>query len=111
MHGVGVCVVNALSTEFEVETTHGGRRRRIRCSQGKVVDELELGESGRDGTTVRFRPDPTIFSKVSWDIPKLRTRLRELACVNPALTFRFEHEQTETIRAPGGLATWVRQVE
>jgi DNA gyrase subunit B len=111
LNGVGIAAVNALSAEFEIETHHRGRGHRITCRQGKVHDEREQGESQLKGTTVCFRPDPTIFSSVRWDIPALRKRLRELASLNPALTFRFEHESVETIRAPGGLVDLLRHLE
>lgn len=63
LHGVGVSVVNALSETLEVEVAKNRRLYRQRFSRGHAAGPIEdLGEiMNRRGTTVRFKPDPTIF--------------------------------------------------
>ena len=65
LHGVGVSVVNALSEHLEVEVARGGRLYRQTFAKGEPITGLEdLGAiRNRRGTTVRFRPDPSIFKE------------------------------------------------
>lgn len=105
---VGLCVVNALSEELEIETRTAGSVFRQRYRQGRPVDPLtEVGKSDRTGTRIRFRPDPTIFENPALDENIVRARLRELAYLNPSLTIRFGDE---TSRERGGIAEWVHRI-
>ncbi|HKO93018.1 MAG TPA: ATP-binding protein [Polyangiaceae bacterium] len=109
LYGVGLAAVNALCVELEVETHYRGRRHRISCERGRVVGAAsDLGPTRRQGTRVRFRPDPTIFSSTGFDLAHVRKRLYDLACLNPALELHFQHDELEVLHAPGGLVDLVR---
>ncbi len=127
LHGVGASVVNALSEWLEVEISRDGRRHRQRFARGVPQTTLEeIGAAGASGTTVRFRPDATIFPKTRFSIETIATRLRELAYLNPGLSIRVvdgrgeeaelkpveDGEEApppfdETYLFPGGLADFV----
>jgi DNA gyrase subunit B len=112
LHGVGVSVVNALSTRTEVEVTRGGHRYTIAFERGPKVDELEkAGKRKGSGTLVRFWPDPEVFETTDIDHETVAQRLRETALLNPGLemvliddrdgrstTFRFKHGLTDFVK-------------
>ena len=65
LHGVGVSCVNALSEHMEVEVRRSGKIYGIEFSRGKTVVPLyEKGTTEETGTTVHFKPDPTIFTEL-----------------------------------------------
>lgn len=121
LHGVGVSCVNALSEYLDCEVFREGKIHRIGFERGRVTTPLELvgpipGSGSRArGTTVTFRPDPTIFPDVTFNYETLATRLRELAFLNPGVALRFKDERvgadgkmrTETFRAENGLLEYV----
>lgn len=91
LHGVGASVVNALSEVMEVWVRRNGKVYYQKYSRGEPVCEVkELGETTEHGTTVRFKPDPEIFSTTEFDPDVVENRLRELAFLNPGLTIEFE---------------------
>jgi DNA gyrase subunit B len=112
LHGVGVSVVNALSTRTEVEVTRGGHVHTIAFERGPKVDELAKGKRRKGhGTLVRFWPDPDIFETTDLDHDTIAQRLRETALLNPGLeivliderdgrstTFRFKHGLTDFVK-------------
>jgi DNA gyrase subunit B len=112
LHGVGVSVVNALSTRTEVEVTRGGHVHTIAFERGPKVDELAKGRKRKGhGTLVRFWPDPDIFETTDLDHDTVAQRLRETALLNPGLeivliderdgrstTFRFKHGLTDFVK-------------
>ncbi|PYZ95208.1 DNA topoisomerase IV subunit B [Salipaludibacillus keqinensis] len=81
LHGVGASVVNALSEWLEVTIHRNGSIYRQRFEGGgKPVTTLEtVGKTRKTGTTVHFKPDPTIFSTISYHYDTLAERLREAA--------------------------------
>ena len=81
LHGVGGSVVNALSEYMEVISYRDGKIHRIVFEKGgKVVHKMEiLGDTNKTGTTVKFIPDPTIFSTTIFDYEKIKERIRENA--------------------------------
>ncbi|SDZ58349.1 topoisomerase-4 subunit B [Evansella caseinilytica] len=81
LHGVGASVVNALSTWLEVTIHRDGTIYRQRFENGGTpVTTLEkIGKTRRTGTTVHFKPDPTIFSTTTFHYDILAERLREAA--------------------------------
>jgi DNA gyrase subunit B len=90
LHGVGVSVVNALSSSLVVESQREGRVATMRFERGKAVRELEfIGETTRTGTRVEFVPDPEIFDDTNFRTETLITRLRELAYLNEGLRIQF----------------------
>jgi topoisomerase IV subunit B len=91
LHGVGASVVNALSNYLEVEICRDSRSYIQRYERGEPVTTLEeKGATRRRGTTVRFRPDDTIFSTVEFNVKTLSSRLRELAFLNPGVKFTLK---------------------
>ena len=106
LHGVGVSVVNALSTRLEVEIHREGRRHTMSFANGgEIVNKLRVvGESpeNRTGTTVRFWPDEAIFDDVRFRAQGLLERLQMMAFLNRDLKIKFRD-----LRADGtGGAEW-----
>nr|WP_305069351.1 MULTISPECIES: DNA topoisomerase IV subunit B [unclassified Fictibacillus] len=81
LHGVGASVVNALSEWLEVTIHRDGKTYRQRFENGgKPVTTLEvIGNTRKSGTTVHFKPDPTMFSTINYNYETLSERLREAA--------------------------------
>lgn len=98
LHGVGASVVNALSSWLEVTVYQNGKKYYVRFENGgHTVEPLkEIGTSNQTGTTVRFKPDPTIFkesTEFSFDI--LNARIRQLAFLNKNLTLTLTDKRPE----------------
>ncbi|MGD2113365.1 MAG: DNA topoisomerase IV subunit B, partial [Gammaproteobacteria bacterium] len=88
LHGVGVSVVNALSSHLEVWVKRGGREYNMAFSGGEKVSSLEeVGKVGRQntGTTLRFWPDAKYFDSVKFSLSRLRHVLRAKAVLCPGL--------------------------
>ncbi|HEX7130597.1 MAG TPA: DNA topoisomerase IV subunit B, partial [Rhodanobacteraceae bacterium] len=95
LHGVGVSVVNALSSHLEVTIRREGREYRMRFAHGEALGKLEmLGEvpKRRTGTTLRFLPDPKYFDSPKVSLPKLKHLLRAKAVLCAGLTVRLTDE-------------------
>ena len=113
LHGVGVSVVNALSERLEVIVERDGQRHHMSFVRGKTTKKLTvLGKAKGRGTTVRFKPDPEIFTVLEFHYTTLADRLRQLAFLNRGLsiTIKDEREQpakSETFFAKGGLIQFV----
>ncbi|MDX9817997.1 MAG: DNA topoisomerase IV subunit B [Desulfococcus multivorans] len=103
LHGVGVSVVNALSTRLEVEIRRGGNKYAIAFANGRKMSELTpIGTVGirNTGSTVRFWPDPRYFDTPGFSVRKLRHALRAKAVLCPRLTVIF------TDKASGETEKW-----
>jgi DNA gyrase subunit B len=115
LHGVGVSVVNALSEWLEVEVTRGGRKYHQRYARGiKETDLQDQGKGKGRGTRTTFKPDPEIFTELSFNADTLSNRLRELAFLNKGLRIRLTDERPtngvppdEEFHYEGGLASFV----
>ncbi|MEO8030546.1 MAG: DNA topoisomerase (ATP-hydrolyzing) subunit B [Gemmatimonadota bacterium] len=113
LHGVGVSVVNALSERLEVVVDRDGSRHRMGFVRGNTVKKLEvLGKARGTGTTVRFKPDPEIFTVLEFNYTTLADRLRQLAFLNKGITITLKDERVdpareETFFAKGGLVQFV----
>ena len=124
LHGVGVSVVNALSSRVEVEIDREGTRHFMSFVDGGVIkDNLHpIGDSvltdagvARTGTTVRFWPDPTIFDEVHFTARTLTERLQMMAFLNAGLEIAFTDARPDqandvTYRYDGGVRDFVRHV-
>ena len=116
LHGVGVSVVNALSEKLEVWVDRDGQRHHMAFERGETTKRLEvIGKAKGTGTTVWFKPDPTIFTETRFDYATLATRLRELAFLNKGLTITLKDERKgslkeETFIYKGGLAEFVKHL-
>lgn len=83
LHGVGVSVVNALSTELIAEVSKDGKLYRQVYHRGIPEEPVkEVGKSNKTGTKVTFTADPEIFETTIYDYKILANRLRELAFLN-----------------------------
>ena len=98
LHGVGVSVVNALSTRLEVWVKRGGREYNMAYANGRKVCDLEaVGEVGKrnTGTTLQFWPDPTFFDSIKISVARLKHALRAKAVLCPGLRVSFEDKNTD----------------
>jgi len=110
LHGVGVSVVNALSTWATVEIHRDGGIYTQKYKCGNLDSKLKkIGDSEDHGTTVRFMPDSSIFETVEFNFSTLRYRLRELAYLNAGITITISQEggKSETFQYEGGIAEYV----
>ncbi len=115
LHGVGASVVNALSEWLEVTVHKDGGLYYIKFGRGgKPLGRLErIGDCTDRGTTVTFKPDPTIFTEqtvFSYEI--IRDHLKQMAYLNRGITIevRDEREETpvvETFCYKGGIVEYV----
>ena len=95
LHGVGVSVVNALSSEFEVRVRRGGQEYGMAFAGGEKTADLHVIRSvGRrvSGTGIRFVPDASYFDSPHFSVPALVHLLRAKAVLCPGLKIRFEDE-------------------
>lgn len=89
LHGVGASVVNALSEWLTVEVAHDGQLVRMSFKDGgKKISKLEhLGKTNKTGSTVRFKPDPTIFQTTEFKFDLVAERAREEAFLLSGIEF------------------------
>ena len=88
LHGVGVSVVNALSTRLDVRIWRGGAEYAMAFADGERASELErVGNApkSRSGTLLRFWPDPKYFDSAKFSVPRLKQILRAKAVLCPNL--------------------------
>jgi len=97
LHGVGASVVNALSSWLEVEVKDGTHIYKERYEKGVVKDKLEIiGDTTETGTTVTFKPDPTIFTDTTvYDYDTLLKRLREQSFLNAGIRVVLTDKRTD----------------
>ena len=99
LHGVGASVVNALSNWLEVRIKKDGIIYEQRYERGKSCYKLrQCGTCRKNdtGTEVTFLPDDTIFDKTEFKSEGIKSRLHELAYLNPGLTIEFEDKREGT---------------
>ena len=96
LHGVGITVVNALSSICEVISRRGDEKARILFKQGKVSEKIkiETAKRSKTGTEVYFKPDIEIFQGVEgFDERKIVEDLKRLACLNPRLRIEITNSK------------------
>jgi len=112
LHGVGVSVVNALSSFLEVEIYKDGIVYYQSYEKGKKSCELQQkGKSRKQGTKVHFIPDPEIFQVSEFNYDVLVRRLKELSYLNKGLKITIEDERTdakEEFYQKGGIIDYVK---
>jgi DNA gyrase subunit B len=96
LHGVGVSVVNALSSFLEVEIYAEGKIHYQTYARGAKTSELEVkGDTRKHGTKVHFIPDDQIFTTTEFSYDILVRRLRELAYLNKGVKITIEDERSD----------------
>ena len=106
LHGVGISVVNALSTRVNTEIRRQGYVWRMSFANGGTpITPLERGEATDEtGTTQVFYPDPEIFETVEFDFETLRQRFQQMAFLNKGLRISLTDEResppTKATRSP-----------
>jgi DNA gyrase subunit B len=120
LHGVGVSVVNALSTRMEVEIHKDGFVWRQTYTNSKP-GPLEKGEkTNRTGSTVAFWPDTSVFETTDFNFETIYRRLQEMAFLNRGLTIALRDERADesvaedrrevTFLYKGGISDFVRHL-
>jgi DNA gyrase subunit B len=93
LHGVGVSVVNALSTRLEVDISRDGHEW-FQSYDHAVPGTLKEGDATKKtGTTVRYWADPNIFETTNYDFETVARRLQEMAFLNKGLTITLADER------------------
>ena len=118
LHGVGASVVNALSEWLTVEVHKDGNIYKIRFENGgHPTGRLEkVGKCSDTGTTVTFKPDPTIFVETTtYDYTTIRDRLRQVAYLNRGISIiveddRGEQKVVEKFCYKGGIKEYVQYI-
>jgi DNA gyrase subunit B len=103
LHGVGVSVVNALSSLLVATVMREGKIFRQQYEKGKPVTEVEvIGETDKSGTIVKFKPDSTIFQTLDFNFEILSARLRELAFLNKEILLTIKDMRELVENGNGG---------
>ncbi|MFJ6670485.1 DNA topoisomerase (ATP-hydrolyzing) subunit B [Actinosynnema sp. NPDC091369] len=129
LHGVGISVVNALSSAVDVEVRTDGFTWNQRFEATKPAHELRKGEpTDVTGTSITFWADPEIFETTEYNIETISRRLQEMAFLNKGLTIILRDERVQagdeeadaeghvaavrerTFHYPGGLEDFVRHI-
>ena len=115
LHGVGISVVNALTSWMRVQVKRNGKIYEMAFSRGEKTEDMTIaGKTKETGTIVTFQPDPQIFKEgVSFDYTTLKERMRELAFLNKGLTItltdkREGQEKQDVFSYAGGITEYVR---
>ncbi|MEW6258050.1 MAG: DNA topoisomerase (ATP-hydrolyzing) subunit B [Pseudomonadota bacterium] len=119
LHGVGVSVVNALSTHLDLTVWRDGKEHYMRFRHGDAEAPLKVvGEApaGKRGTRVTFLPSPETFTKIVFDYGTLEHRLRELAFLNSGVRIvltdaRGPEPKVEELMYEGGVEAFVRYLD
>ncbi len=113
LHGVGVSVVNGLSSEATAEVYRDGKIYRQTYACGVRTSDLEvIGESTKTGTKIIFKPDSKIFTETTvfkYDI--VQNRLRELAFLNKGVRIYLKDERSgaeDKFHYEGGIVSYVK---
>ena len=117
LHGVGASVVNALSEWLEVSVRRGGHEYRQSFRRGVADGDLQMvGPAASSGTTVRFKPDPVMFTETTvYDYDTLLTRLREESFLNAGVRITLTDERGDEVKREsmcyeGGIRSFVEYI-
>ena len=118
LHGVGVSVVNALSSWLKLTIWRSGKEHFIEFRDGEALAPLSIVGAAHDkrGTEVTFLPSPKTFTMTEFDFATLEHRLRELAFLNSGVLIvlsdmRHPVEKREELRYEGGVEAFVRYID
>ena len=107
LHGVGVSVVNALSTKLVAEVRRDGKLHRQTYEMGKPTSDIKVvGEADITGTSITFWPDASIFETIDFDWQTIVTRLRQQAYLTKGISLYLEDKRSEKYKdhLPEGLS-------
>jgi len=114
LHGVGVSVVNALSSWLEVTVCRNGVKYHQKYDHGVTKTPLEkIGKTDETGTSITFFPDPEIFETTTYKFSTIESRLKELAFLNGGLrinVFDKRDGTQSTFKYDGGIKEFVRYI-
>ncbi len=114
LHGVGVSVVNALSSWLEATVKRDGHKYVQKYDHGVAVAPVKnIGETKTTGTTITFLPDPEIFETTEIKYETIATRLKELAFLNACLEIEINDNRSgknEKFRFEGGIKEFVQHI-
>tara|TARA_B100001123_G_scaffold211359_2_gene238780 strand:+ start:645 stop:2564 length:1920 start_codon:yes stop_codon:yes gene_type:complete len=114
LHGVGVSVVNALSSKLILEIERDGAKYKQEYADGKPKTKLEkVGKSDKTGTKVTFIPSKKIFTQTKFDVEVLKKRIRELSFLNKGIAIHVLDEATGSkleFKSDGGLLEFVKHL-
>ena len=114
LHGVGVSVVNALSSMLKMTIHKHGEIHHQEFHEGKYDKQLEvIGKTKKSGTIIEFQPDLTIFEIGVFSFEILSKRFREVAYLNPFITINLKDERDgtkESYHFEGGIKQFVEDV-
>jgi topoisomerase-4 subunit B len=114
LHGVGVSVVNALSSRLEVRVCRSAAEHAMEFRDGNVASKLkQIGtvSKNRTGTTVRFWPDPKYFDSPKFAVPRLKQVLRAKAVLCPNLYVSLDdqiHQEKSEWQYENGLTDYLK---
>jgi DNA gyrase subunit B/topoisomerase-4 subunit B len=115
LHGVGVSVVNALSSEMVAEVRRHGKLHRLRLERGIPQGPVEVvGEARGSGTEIFFRPDPEIFESVQFDPERIKEWLEIKAFLNEGLRLVFRNEADDSyqeFKHDGGIKDFLQHIQ
>ena len=118
LHGVGVSVVNALSTWLKLTIWRDGQQHFMEFRDGEALAPLSVVGAAHDkrGTEVTFLPSPRTFTMTEFDFATLEHRLRELAFLNSGVLIvlsdmRHPVEKREELRYEGGVEAFVKYID
>ncbi|MDE2839033.1 MAG: DNA gyrase subunit B, partial [Chloroflexota bacterium] len=114
LHGVGVSIVNALSTKLVATVYQAPYVYRQEYRNGAPLGQVErMGKTDRNGTTIHFLPDSEIMETLDYEFNTLAQRFREVAYLCPALRIEFRDERTArelTFYFESGIRAFVHQM-
>jgi len=121
LHGVGSSVVNALSEYMDVQISRDGAIHHDRYERGVPVVKLDkgllpvIGKTKKTGTKINFLPDGEIFEKTRFREEEIKSRLHEMAYLNPELTIYFTDKRKDpqeeiTYHEPDGLIGFIKDL-
>ncbi|MEK9727416.1 MAG: DNA topoisomerase (ATP-hydrolyzing) subunit B [Candidatus Margulisiibacteriota bacterium] len=121
LHGVGVSVVNALADWLEVSVNRDGQnyvQKYFRGIPKETIGTFSESTTEETGTTIKFKPDASIFDTVEFGVTTIAHRLKELAYLNRGLTINFynfrdfesEDDAKQTFGFEGGISSYVEDL-
>lgn len=111
---MGASVVNALSDRLEVTVHKNGKQYYQKYQKGVPVGDVEIvGDTDVTGTTVRFKPDATVFETIDFFLGTEIARMKNAAYLTPGVMFTLVDERVdyrERFCFAGGITTWLTKL-